>query len=415
MRCRCKVLSVNGIPASDGSIVPLEVMNSYINSKECKAALESHKMIGSLTHRSRNLQSTFTGDTAAALSKTVGKDDAMIIVSDKAPTPTHYIEDLFIESGWLWADIKVLEEEGLDDIAIQNIRRLKGMLKNGILPGVSAVILGYWDSKSTGTDVLQKCVGVKGIDITLNPSWKDATVTEILDHDSPSTPSYYDYERQYSEKSFSEAGGIKVKTFSDLSMIAPGVPRSSKINGVFTKLQAKVFSSVSGTVQELDSYDYHQGTKTFSAATVNERVRFAKLSPRERFRRLIMDYRQSLKSQGGIQKISEETLRVMKSLFAGDVLEIMKTVTPLVLEGKNLMTLLNAGSLGVQVRKACQNMYLPYKQALMEVKKQGFVSKNRYAKITEAYTEFISALQDYVFGTPVSADEELNTEEEELN
>lgn len=85
-------------------------------------------MIGSLTHRSRSVQANFGPERSGTLSKTVGKDDSLIIVSEEAPSPTHYIEDLFIEDGWLWADIKVLEETGMDDIAIQNIRRLKGMM-----------------------------------------------------------------------------------------------------------------------------------------------------------------------------------------------------------------------------------------------------------------------------------------------
>lgn len=396
MRCKCKVLSVNGIPASDGSIVPLEVMNSYINSQECKEALETHKMIGSLTHRSRSIQANFGADKAGTLSKTVGKDDSLIIVSDQAPAPTHYIDTLYIEDGWLWAEIKILEEAGMDDIAIQNIRRLKGMISQGILPGVSAVIVGYWSNNGgSGSDVLSKLVNLKGIDVTLNPSWKAAGITEVLED----------------EKSFSETinpedykfTGVKVKTFSNVAELGVNAPKSSKIDGQYTCLKAKVFSS-NGAVSEIPEI----GEKRFSAMQVNERVKFAKLAPRERFRRLILDYRQSLKAQGGIQKIDAETLKVMKSLFASDVLNIMQVVTPLVLEGKNLVTLLNAGALGSEVRKACQEMYMPYKLALTEAKKLGYVSKQRYQKIQAAYTTFIAALQDYVFGSSP-----LNIEDEE--
>ena len=163
MRCKCKVLSVNGVPASDGSIVPIDVMNSYLNSQECQEALRDHKMIGSLTHRSRSIQANFP-ESASTLQKTVGKDDSLIIVSDKAPTPTHYIEDLYVENGWLWAEIKILDEDGMDDLAIQNIRRLKGMISQGIMPGVSAVIVGYWNNSSTGSDILAKLINLKGIE-----------------------------------------------------------------------------------------------------------------------------------------------------------------------------------------------------------------------------------------------------------
>ena len=409
MRCKCKVLSVNGVPASDGSIIPFEVMNDYINSQKCQEDLKLHRMIGSLTHRSRSIAANLP-DQAALLSKTIGKDDSLIIVSDKTPSPTHYIDKLYIEDGWLWCEIELLKEDGLDDIAVQNIRRLSGMLKNGIHPGVSAVIVGYWDGQGNGSDVLKKLVKLKGIDVTLCPSWVDASVTEIFGEEDKN---FSEISSNINPKDF-EFSGIKVKAFSNLDELDINSPKTSKIDNKFTRLAGKVFSS-NGVVEaiNLDESVVVEEEKTFSAATVNERVRFAKLSPRERFRRMILDYRQSLKSQGGIQKINPETLKVMKSLFATDVLDIMKTVTPLVLQGKNLMTLLNAGSLGVQVRKACQNMYIPYRQALMEVGKQGFVSKNRYSKITAAYAEFIRALQDYVFGAEPLEIEEDNTTSEE--
>ena len=90
----------------------------------------------------------------------------------------------------------------------------------------------------------------------------------------------------------------------------------------------------------------------------------------------------------------------------------MSVVTPMVLEGKNLLTLLNAGALGVEVRKACQAMFIPYRQALQEVGKTGAISKARYSKITAAYTDFIKALQNYVFGPEPIAEEETKGEEE---
>lgn len=415
MRCKCKVLSVNGIPASDGSIVPVDVMTTYLNSQECQEALRNHKMIGSLTHRSRSIQANFP-ETASTLQKTVGKDDSLIIVSEQAPAPTHYVEELYIDGGWLWANIKILEETGMDDVAIQNIRRLKGMISQGILPGVSAVIVGYWNANSsTGSDVLAKMVNLKGVDITLNPSWKAAGIYEVLGDESigdETKSAIRTFSETYDNNKGYEFTGFKVKTFSNLNDLGIVGPKSSKINGQFTSLKAKVFSA-DGVVSKLSDLEENGvlEEKTYSAMTVNERVKTAKLSPRERFRRLILDYRQAVKAQGGIEKIDEETLKTMKSLFAGDVLSIMSVVTPMVLEGKNLLTLLNAGALGVEVRKACQAMLIPYKQALQEIEKTGAISKIRYSKITSAYTEFIHSLQNYVFGAaPITVEEDSEEE-----
>lgn len=215
------------------------------------------------------------------------------------------------------------------------------------------------------------------------------------------------------EKSFSEIenkfDGYKVKTFSNLSELGLDInmPKTSKINNQFTILKAKSYS----TFEDVEVINEETEQKEFSQAHIIERTRLGKLSPRIRFRRLIMDYRQALKSQGGIEKISPEALKIMKSLFTTDLLGIMQELTPQILSGKNINALLGASSLGVQVRKSCQALMVPYRLALLENKRQGFVSKARYQKIQEAYTEFVKSVLNYVFETPTS--QKLIEEEEE--
>ena len=156
MRCKCRVLSVAGVPASDGSIVPMDVMESYLKSDECQESLRMHKMIGSLTHRARSIKSNFA-ETGGELSKVIGKDDSLISMLPGAPCPTHYIDKLYIENGWLWAEIETLDPAVMDDTAAQSIKRLVGMLKNGVFPGISAVIVGFWSSDGNGhSDILRR-------------------------------------------------------------------------------------------------------------------------------------------------------------------------------------------------------------------------------------------------------------------
>lgn len=166
MKCWIRVLNLNA-PASDGSQVPYDVLQSYINSEECKQALAEHTMLSSLTHRCRNLKTVFPNN--GEISRVIGKDDALLAVEEGAPTITHYITDLEIRNdGWLWAKATLMEEMGLDDLSIQNIRRLKGLLKNGVHVGASCVLLGMWKSESHGCDVLKKLVSFKAVDITLD-------------------------------------------------------------------------------------------------------------------------------------------------------------------------------------------------------------------------------------------------------
>ena len=389
MRCKCKLFSVSGIPASDGSIIPRDVVETYLNSEDYKNAIESRKMLGSLTHRARNLANA-PQTAGTALTKTIGKDDMMLLVG--VSSPTHYVERLYIENdGWCYADIKILEETGLDDEAIQYIRRLKGLLSQGIHPGVSAVIVAYWDSTSTGSDICRKIQSIKSLDVTLNPSWKAAQIVKIDDEKGG------DSERTFSAKDY-QFDGLKVKQFSDLNSIGCGdLMKSSKINGVFTKLKAKQFSA-SGVVEEVDDISTTK-EKTFSAASLRVRIKEGMMSPRMRFRRLILDYRQLIRQLGGAEKIDAATMKSMKSLFTSDVLDIMKQITPEIMSGKQINTLIGASSLGKSVRVAAQKLQMPFRMAMQESAKQGFVSKMRYQAIQDAYIEFINSLMDDIFGS----------------
>lgn len=419
MRCKCKLFDTNS-PASDGSIVSRDVIEQYLASEDYRKIIASHSTLGALSHRARDLKN-LPPEAGSNLKNTVGKDDSLIIIAEGAPAPTHYIERIYLENdGWCYADIKILEEDGLDDIAVQNIRRLKGLLRQGIFLGCSMVLVAWWDGEKGGPDYAKKIHSIKALDITLNPSWKNAGIVEV-------------YQDEQKDKNFSEIDpkefkfkGIKVKNFSDLDALGcSDVIKSSKIDGHFTKLKAKQFSAC-GVVQELvDVSEQKQMSevdqpkveeqKEFSVATVKERIRFAKYSPRQRFRRLIMDYKAVVRQAGGQEKIDPETLKVMKSLFTTDVLDIMKTITPDILKGKQIATLIGASSLGKNVRLAAQKLQIPFRMAFQEESKQKYISKNRYQKIQDAYIEFTKSLIEEVFGVTPIVNEPSEDEQAEPN
>lgn len=437
VRVRCCSLTKN---AADGSLIGETVVKNYLESKEYKLSIDGKLTMGYLTHRGRSMETmpSSIGNTAT-LKKVVGRDDAGLCVADGVPTFTHYVKEFYIENvpgegPWLCALVHILDEDGFDDIAAANIKRLKALIRSGIKLTCSLVVVAYWDSQSSGVDICRQIKNIKSLDWTVNPSFGPlARITEVYDDNKPESNNYSgdeeydDLIREFSEiekdevftKSQPKNGELKVKEFSDLNQFGLGdAAKTSKVNGVFTKLKVKEFSSV-GVIEilpdEIEVKPVESGVreKTFSVTAVKERVKEAKLSPRERFRRLILDYKQVVKASGGVGKIDDATLKVMKSLFASDVLGIMQVVTPMVLEGKNLVTLLNAGALGVEVRKASQAMFIPYKQALAEAEKLGYVSKNKYQAIQTAYTTFIKALQNFVFGTSSTTVVEDVKEEEE--
>lgn len=404
MQIKVKLFSVGGIPASDSSIIPRHVVEEYLASDKYKEDIAKKRMLGSLTHLVRNWAAQNKYNPSVA-SKTAGKDDQLMLVG--VASPTHYIDRVWIEDSdqWVYCTATILSEEGMDDQAVQNIRRLKGMISNSILPGVSAVILGYWNNENSH-DTLQRLVALKGFDVTMNPSWSDASVVEVLDRQDSNVGT----------KTFSDTNcTLQVKEFSDLSVFGDTkLPKSSKISNHFTSLKAKQFSSGNVAV-EVEGVT-KPGQKEFSISTLKERVRYAKFSPRMRFRRLFLEYRQLVKQAGGSEKIDPETLKIMKSLFMSDVLDIFKQITPEVISGKQVSTLIGASSLGKSVRVSAQKLQMPYRMAMQEMTKTGKVTPVRLQKIQAAYTEFAKSMLDEVFGSnPLLEEPEEDNEKKEEN
>ena len=409
MKCLLKILNLNA-PASDGSVVPYDVLQSYIDSEECKKALRDKTMVSSFTHRCRNIQAVFPDKPA--LSKTIGRDDLFGIVDEAAPTITHYITSLEIRSdGWLWGTAEFLEESGLDDISIQNLRRLKGLIKNGIKIGCSCIILGAWKSQGKGTDILAKLVQFKGVDMTFNASWKNAELVEAWEEDESG-----ERIKTYSENTEDiNEDTLKVKAFSDLSSFNYTGPKTSKINGQFTVLKAKQFSSV-GTVEDVDaegvvieeeskpeekkfSQVKEENTteqREFTQAGIRDQLRERKLGVRLFFRRLITSYKQVVKSMGKNMKPEDE--QILKSMLSNEVLYVLNRVSDdIITKNKQLNTLIGASSISRNLRLACQNLQMVYRMAGIEARKQGFVSKIRYQRLQAAYGDFVNAVLDEVF------------------
>ena len=330
MRCKVRVLKF-GTKASDGSLIGESVVRSYLETPECIEDLKAHRMIGSLTHRVRNISALgYSSETASNLKKTIAKDDGLLLIDSNCP-PTHYVDKLWIENGALWAELQIFDEEGFDDQAVQAIRRLKSLLKCTQI-GISSVILGFWSGMKDGVDVLEKLVRCKGIDFTLSPSFPGSYVTDVMNDDGTVI------EKTYSIPQEEMFEGYRVKTFSSLEGFDINVPKTSKIENKFTILKAKEFNSITDLSTVNDECEPKQ--KEFTVASVNDQIRMTKLSPRIRFRRIILEYRQVLKQHGGIEKIDEETLRIMKSLFANEILKLLQEATPQVMKGKQLNALL---------------------------------------------------------------------------
>lgn len=408
------------VPASDGSRISLDVFKEYLASPQYKEAIESRSMLSSLTHRSRNLKASPAD--YQNMKGTVGNDDILLCVDHNTPAPIMYIEEIYHDpqSGWMCATAKVLDENLADEDMAKQIRRFKALLREGVKPGVSCVIVGFWSGEGSSGDVCKKIKQIKGIDITLNPSQREARLLEVLEDEEMTKPEVdikvvkkpsIPFFRTFSDTDLEvmESGKAVTKLFSTTEF-APGLPKTSKIGLNFTTLKVKGFSVI--TPADIIEEEIE---KTYSVGSLKERLRMSKLSPRQSFRRLVLDYRQLCKSQGGPSKMDPEDMRVLKSLFTSDVLMILREIHPDILAGKQIATLLGASSLGKTTRLAAQKLQIPYKLATKEVEKSGMLSKPRFQKLQEAYTEFINSMISEVFGETSNLPQTKEVPEEEEN
>ncbi len=395
MKAIAKLFSLN-TPACDGSIIPTRVFEEYLSSPMYKETMEDHTALGAITHYNRKPHSDEKG--------VIGKDDRNLMITpqgEKGGCFTHYISKMWIEGEWAMGEITFLNEDVMDTEARENIRRVKGLIENGINLNGSAVIIAYWNSQG-GNDYAAKIQKISGWDFTANASFAGSKIVKIIERDE--------------EKTFSETpitGVAKVKTFSNVAdMVDASVPKSSKINGQFTKLIAKEFSCCIELKETTEDFIPVEQQKEFTAATVKERLREGKMSPRLRFRRTIISYKQVIKQLGGPGNLKEEDEKVLKSLFITDLLDIVKTIAPEIEKGKQINTLLGASTLGKNVRVAAQKLQLPFRMSMTEIKKNGYPSKMRYQKIQDAYLEFVNSICSEVFGTSSTLPEDLSEEDE---
>lgn len=164
MECLIRLFQCD-VPASDGSVIPRSVVQSYLMSDEYKKANANKTMLGGITHIDRFLSENDEG---------IGEDDRTLINRNT----THYIKDLhFGDDNFVIATLVVLDETNFDDDTKANIRYLKGLLSNGVLPPGSVVISANWDSN----EVARKINSINGWDVTRNPSFEGSEVFKIKD------------------------------------------------------------------------------------------------------------------------------------------------------------------------------------------------------------------------------------------
>lgn len=214
--------------------------------------------------------------------------------------------------------------------------------------------------------------------------------------------------------------------------IAPTEKRFSKVNNKVCKLKMKVFScdgvakeieyssqedlspvtsvdlgeekmfnlSDKVTTEYVSAHESDDSQKSYSVATVRERLREAKFSSRQKFRRLCIDHKKFYSMVKN--KISSDDFKLLKGILASDVMAILNVVMPEIIKGKQINTLLGLSALSKELRLAGQTLQQPMRLGLSEEKRTGAVTKKRYQDLSAAYNDFIKAVFAYCYGDDYS-------------
>jgi hypothetical protein len=148
-------------------------------------------------------------------------------------------------------------------------------------------------------------------------------------------------------------------------------------------------------VEYIDAVDGE--IKSFSAGTINERLRIALRNPKLRFRYTIMDYKRYYKQNESKLKKDTERATKLKNMFLTDVMGMFTEVLPLIEEGKQLATLVGVSQVTSKLNKVARELSIAYRRALKVEKSSGQLNKSIYSRLKKSYTEFMEALLDQVF------------------
>lgn len=151
-------------PATDGSRIPRDKVEDYLNSEEYKNAIESGSMLCTVSHRDRVIQASPNGDLIKGV---VGRDDQILLNNSAVGKITRIFLPDDPSDEWVYGEIQLFNEDVMDSKSAEKIRQIKGLIRNGVKLTSSSVIVAYWNEN----EVCERLIGIKGNDFTLNPAF----------------------------------------------------------------------------------------------------------------------------------------------------------------------------------------------------------------------------------------------------
>jgi len=165
-----------------------------------------------------------------------------------------------------------------------------------------------------------------------------------------------------------------------------------------SKLNTVGASKILEVPKELtNEVDLSEHDKTFSTATIQERLRLAKYNPKQRFRLIVMDYKRYYAAKKPDFKKHPENFHLLRNMFLTDLMGLFNEIIPFIAEGKQINALIGLGQVTPTMATVARDLSIIYKRALLTEKSSGQINKSIYKDLKRVYGQFLDQLIEVVF------------------
>lgn len=168
-------------------------------------------------------------------------------------------------------------------------------------------------------------------------------------------------------------------------------PSKFGVYGVGLGLRSDLINSTQKEFSDSES------DKLFSAQTIAEKLKMARMPIKTRARQLLLDFKKYFNQNKNKLKKDEESYKNFRTLFVNEMTALINAVLPQLIAGKNLGMLLGTDFIPQKLSEEARNLSLFYKRALAQEEGTGYVQRNNYEKLKSSYTLYLNDLFNHYF------------------
>lgn len=146
-----------------------------------------------------------------------------------------------------------------------------------------------------------------------------------------------------------------------------------------------------------DAKQYIEANRSFSQASIKERMRMSRMDPKMKFRYVVIDYRRYYNAEREKLMANIPEFKKLRNMFIHDLMNMITDVAPLIQEGKQLGFLLGTQQYSPKIGKVAREFSLAYRRALTSIEKLGTPQPMLYKVLDMKFREFINEMLPSIF------------------